>query len=102
MMAGGWTFRFSSLTSVGSGFIAADDGGQLALHHAHQGLARRQAADDFLAKGLFLDAGNEVAHDRQRHVGFEHGKAHFAQHLGGVGLGQSASPRMVLTTRARR
>ncbi|MNS97057.1 hypothetical protein D3C72_1313800 [compost metagenome] len=68
---------------------AADHGGQLALDHADQGLARGEAADNLLAHGLFLHAGNEFAHDRQRHVGFEHGKAHFAQHLGGVGLGQS-------------
>ena len=50
---------------------------------------------DFIAKvkekaqGLVLDAGNEVAHDGQRHVGLEQGHAHFAQHVGPIGLGDA-------------
>ena len=70
-------------------FLAADDGRQLALHDADQRLARRKARDDVFAERLFLDAGNEFAHDRQRHVGFEQRQADFAQHLGGVGFGQA-------------
>ena len=33
------------------------------------------------AERLVLDAGDEVAHHRQRDVGFEQGHAHFAQHV---------------------
>lgn len=74
---------------TGDGLFAADDGGQLALHDADQRLARRQAGEDVLAERLFFDAGDELAHDRQRHVGLEQRQADLAQHLGGVGLGQA-------------
>ncbi len=69
--------------------VGAHQGGHLALHHADQGLARAERADDFFAQRFFLDLGDEFAHRRQGHVGLEQGHAHFAQHLGGVRFGQT-------------
>jgi hypothetical protein len=69
--------------------VAADDRGQLALHHADQRLTRRQAADDFLAERLLFHLGDEFAHDGQRYVGLEEREAHFAQHFLGVRLGEA-------------
>jgi len=85
MMAGGCARQ-----AVGAHrFLAADDGGQFLLHHADQGLAGGEAGDHVLAQCLFLDAGDELADHRQRHVGFQQGEADFAQHFGGVRLGQA-------------
>ena len=42
----------------------------------------------FLAERLFLHLGDELAHDGQRHVGFEQREANFAQHFLGVRLGE--------------
>jgi len=67
--------------------VGAHQGGQLALHHADQGLARAEGSDDFFAQRFFLHFGDEFAHRRQRHVGLEQRQAHFAQHLGGSRLG---------------
>ena len=69
--------------------VAAHEGGQFLVDHAHQGLAGAEAAGDFFAQRLFLDPGDEIAHHGQRHVGFQQGHAHFAQHFLGVGLGQA-------------
>ena len=63
--------------------------GELAVDDADQGLAGRQRAGDFGAEGLILDAGDEVAHDRQRDVGLEQGHAHLAQHVLDVVLGNA-------------
>ena len=68
---------------------AAHDGSEFAVDQTDQRLAGRERSDDLLALGFFLDAGYKVAHHRQRHVGFEQRQPHFAQHLGGVGLGQT-------------
>jgi hypothetical protein len=62
---------------------------QLLVDDGHQHLAGLQRADDFLAQRLFLDAGNEVAHHGQGHVGFQQGHAHFAQHVLHIGLGDA-------------
>ena len=69
--------------------VGAHERGKLALHHADQGLARRERADDFLAQGFFLDARDEFAHRGQGDVGFEQGQPDFAQHLGGIRFGQA-------------
>ncbi|MNM78701.1 hypothetical protein D3C81_906120 [compost metagenome] len=69
--------------------VGAHQGGQLALHHAHQGLARRQRGNDILAHGFFFDFGDEFAHGGQGDVGLEQRQAHFAQHVGGVRFGQA-------------
>jgi hypothetical protein len=69
--------------------VGAHQRGKFLLHDADEGLARRQRADDFLAQRLFLHFGDEFAHGRQRDVGLEQGQAHFAQHLGGVRLGEA-------------
>ena len=70
--------------------IAADQQRELALHDADQRLPGRQAADDFLAERLLLDARDEVAHHGKRDVGFEQGHAHLAQHVLHVLLGESS------------
>ena len=67
----------------------AHRGGELAVHDAHQRLARRQRADHVLAQRLVLDAGDEVAHHRQRHVGLEQRHAHLAQHVLHVAFGNA-------------
>jgi hypothetical protein len=56
---------------------------------AHQRLAGLQRAQHLLAQRLFLDAGDEVAHHGQGHVGFQQGHAHFAQHVLHVGFGDA-------------
>ena len=68
--------------------IAADQERELALHDANQCLSGRQAADDFLAERLLLDARNEIAHHGKRDVGFKQGHAHLAQHVLHVLLGE--------------
>ena len=62
---------------------------QLAVHHADQRLARREAADHFLAERLLLHARDEVLHHRQADVGVEQREAHFAQRLLDVVLGEA-------------
>ena len=52
-------------------------------------LAGRERADDLGAERLVLDAGDEVAHDRQRDVGLEQGHAHLAQHVLDVVFGDA-------------
>ena len=48
-----------------------------------------ERAHDLLAQRLVLHAGDEVAHDRQRHVGLEQGHAHLAQHVLHVAFGDA-------------
>ena len=48
-----------------------------------------ERADDLGAEGLILDAGDEVAHHRQRDVGLEQRHAHLAQHVLDVLLGDA-------------
>ena len=67
----------------------AHGGGQLTVDDTDQRLARRERAHDFLTQGFFLDACNEVAHHRQRHIGLEQGHAHFAQHVLHIRLGDA-------------
>ena len=77
--------RLGGEVQLGHGLSApcrlAHGGGELAVHDAHQRLARRQRAHHLLAERLVLDAGDEVAHHRQRHVGLEQRHAHLAQHV---------------------
>ena len=51
--------------------LAAHQFAEFAMHDADQCLARRQAADDFLADCLFPDARDEVLHHRQCNVRLE-------------------------------
>ena len=67
----------------------AHGGHELAVHDGDQQLARLQRAQYFLAQRFILDPGDEIAHHGQRHVGFEQGHAHFAQHVGYVGFGDA-------------
>ena len=69
--------------------VAAHQLRQLAVHDADQRLPRRQAADHLLSERAFAHARDEVANDRQRHVGFEQRDADFAQHLLRIGFGQA-------------
>jgi hypothetical protein len=59
------------------------------VHHAHQRLPRREAADHLRAERLFLHCGNEVAHHWQRNIGLEQRDTHLAQRLLDIGLGQT-------------
>ena len=67
----------------------AHGGAEFALHDADQYLTGGQRANHFLAQRLVFDAGNEIAHHGQRHVGFEQRHAHFAQHIRDIGFGDS-------------
>ena len=67
----------------------AHGGGQLFLHDADQDLAGRERVDDFLAQGFVFHAGDEIAHHRQCHVGFEQSHADFAQHVGHIRFGDA-------------
>ena len=71
------------------GRTAAHQVGEFAVHDAHQGLTRCQAGQHFLAERLFADAGDQVAHHRQRDIGLEQRDADLAQHFLGVGLGET-------------
>jgi len=74
---------------VDVGHARAHGGSQLAVDDAHQHLARRERAHHLGAQGLVLDAGDEVAHHRQGHVGLQQGHAHLAQHVGDVAFGDA-------------
>ena len=67
--------------AFGGGHVAADDGGELALHDAHQGLAGIEVTDNLFAHGLFLDAGEHFTHDGQGYVGLEKRNANLTQHV---------------------
>ena len=77
--------RLGGQIDVGHPF--AHGGGQLFVDDAHQRLAGLERAHHVLAECFLFDAGHEVAHDGQRHVGLQQGHAHFAQHVLHVGLG---------------
>ena len=62
--------------------------GQLVEHHAHHGLARRQAAHYVLSERTLLHPRDEVLHHRQGYVGLEQRHAHLAQCVLDVGLGE--------------
>ena len=59
------------------------------MHHADQGLPRREAADHFGAERLRAHGVDEVLHHRQRNIGFEQRDAHFAQRFLDIRLGQA-------------
>ncbi len=54
------------------------------------GLGGRQAVDDVLADGLFLDARDELTNDLEGNVGFEEGNADFPEGEVDVLFGQAA------------
>ena len=81
LQAGHQDHRRRLRRQVDVGDALAHGGGQFAVDDADQRLARLERAQHFLAQRLFLDAGDEVAHHRQRDVGLEQGHAHFAQHV---------------------
>jgi hypothetical protein len=58
------------------------------MHHADQRLARREAAEHFLAERLGAHRIDEVLHHRKRDVGLEQRDAHFAQRVLDVVLRQ--------------
>jgi len=59
------------------------------VHHAHQRLPRRQAADNLLAERLGAHRVDEMLDHRQRDVGLEQRDAHFAQRILHVDLGEA-------------
>ncbi len=63
--------------------------GELPVHHANKGLARREGGDDLGADSLFLDPGDEILDDRQGDVGFQQGHAHLAQGILDVVFGEA-------------
>ena len=71
--------RLRREVEVGDAF--AHRRGELAVHDADQRLAGRERPGHLGAERALLDAGDEVAHDRQRDVGLEQRHAHFAQHV---------------------
>ena len=68
------------------GQVAADDSGEFALHHTDERLTGVEIPDHFLAHRFFLDAAEDLFHYGKCNVGFQKRKAHFAQHLLGVGF----------------
>ena len=62
---------------------------ELAVDDADERLAGRERAAHLGAEGAVLDAGDEVAHHRQRDVGFEERHAHLAQHVLDVLVGDA-------------
>ena len=69
--------------------VFAHQPGELAVHHADQGLPRVQVGYDFLAERGLFDLGDEFLDHRQRNVGLEQGHAHFAQGILDVAFGQA-------------
>ena len=53
--------------------IAPHQARELAMHHTHQGLTGRQAADNLFTQSFFFDLGHEFTYDRQRYVGLKQG-----------------------------
>ena len=51
---------------------------QLIMDDLDDHLPRRDAFDDLLTHGAFLHRVDEVAHDRQRHIGLEQCDTHLA------------------------
>ena len=78
------------------GICGSHQRGQFVAHDLYQGLARGQAAQDFLAERLDLNALDQRLHHRQRYVRFEQGDAHFAQSIANIGLGQPTFPAQAL------
>jgi hypothetical protein len=63
--------------------------GQFLVHDADQRLTRIERSGHLGAERLVLDAGDELAHDRERHVGLQQRHAHFAQHVRDVRFGDA-------------
>ena len=62
---------------------------ELAMNDADQCLPRRQRSHDLLADCLIFDDGDEIADHRQRDVGFEQRKTHFAERVLNIGVGEA-------------
>ena len=60
------------------------------MHDLDDLLARRDRFRHRLTGGLVLHPLDEIARDRQRHVGLKQGHAHLAQRLGHVGVAERA------------
>ena len=71
--------RLRREVEVGDAF--AHRRGELAVDDADESLSGRERADHLGAECPLLDAGDEVAHHRQRDVGLEERHAHLAQHV---------------------
>ncbi len=74
------------------GHRAAQHLDQVVVDDLDDHLARRDRADDIGADGLGTDRIDEVADDRQRHVGFEQGGANLAQGRVDVSFGERPAP----------
>jgi len=59
------------------------------VHYADEGLARGEAGGHLLPERLLLHPGDEVAHHRQRDVGFQQRHTHLAQRFLDVGIGET-------------
>src|SRR6185295_6007569 len=75
---------------VGDG--AAQHLDQVIVDDLDDHLARRDRADDVGADRLGADPVDELADDRQGHVGFEEGRADLAQGRVDIGLGERTAP----------
>ena len=71
---------------IDSGAVRAEHGDKLVVDDLDDHLARRDRADNILPDGLFLDLGDEILDDRQRHIGFQKRQPHFPHGLADVGL----------------
>jgi len=63
--------------------------GEFAVDDSYQRLSRGQRPHDLCAERFFLDAGDEVTHHRQGHVGLEQRHAHLAHHVLDVVFGDA-------------
>ena len=80
--------------------VAADQRCQFTLHNSDERLAWRQTAADIFTQRLVLDAGDEVAHNRQR-TSASNSATRTSRSIDCMFLSvRRAWPRIVLTTRA--
>ena len=71
--------------------VGAQHRHQLVVHDLDDHLARRDRFDHVLADSLGLHLLGEVAHDLERHVGFQQGAAHLAHGFADVAVGERAA-----------
>ena len=76
--------------------LLAHDRDQFVVDDLDQRLARRQAANHFLAQRLVAYGVDELLDHRQRDVGFEQRHAHFAQTVANIVFAETALPAQVL------
>ena len=78
--------------SARGGIAAAEHLDEMIVHDLDDHLPRRHRAQHLLADRLLAHAVDEVAHHRQRDIGFEQRDADFAQRGADIVLAQRAAP----------